>query len=67
MSGIINKLNRELASARSIPLYKDQELRIKKLGELMGRNNIKVPATTELVRLGMDLILDKLESELKDN
>lgn len=65
MAGIINRLNRELASARSIPLYKDQEERIKNLAGLMQENNLKIPATTELVRLGMDLILEKLETELK--
>lgn len=67
MSGIIKKLNRELSSTRSVPLYKDQEKRIKEMEALMKSKDLKIPAVTELIRLGMDLVLDKLESELKQN
>lgn len=66
MARILSKLNRELASARSIPLYKDQEERLKEIIALMKEKSIKAPTITEFTRLGMDLILDKLEDELKD-
>lgn len=54
---------RELASQRTVSLYKDQEELIAKISE---ENDVNIKIAT-LVREGVDLALKQIEKHLKDN
>jgi hypothetical protein len=64
MSDLLKNLAvRELASQRTVSLFKDQEELIDKLNEKYGIN-IKF---AKLVREGVDLALKQIEQQLEDN
>ena len=54
---------RELASQRTVSLYKDQEELIAKISE---ENDVNIKIAT-LVREGVDLVIKQIEKQLKDN
>lgn len=64
MANLMVRMSRDLAPARSIPLYKDQEKALKDINEELVKGGMKLPATTEVVRMGVDLLIEQLRKEL---
>lgn len=64
MSRLLAKMNRGLASARSIQLFKDQEESLEAIKVELAKQGRKLPPKTEIVRMGVDMLIKQLEKEL---
>lgn len=61
---ILNNVERRLAGRRTIQLFQEQYEKIEELRNDATKKGIKVPTTSELIRLGLDMVLEQLEKEL---
>lgn len=64
MSRLLAKMNRGLAPARSIQLFKDQEESLEVIRNELSKQGRKLPPKTEIVRMGVDMLIKQLEKEL---
>lgn len=64
MGRLLTKMNRGLASARSIQLFQDQEEALEIIKEELSKQGRKLPPRTEIIRMGVDILINQLNKEL---